>query len=133
MIDPDAGTMPTSAGADAEIAKLGWTVGKTLGEGSFGLVKFVTKGTQSAACKIIMSPLTVYLGVVGVFNFLSVPLVLSVLVSDRWAERLLHEYCYLTWCALVPHFCSHTHTRHCCLLLLSALQQCSACLAQAAV
>ena len=48
--------MPTSAGADAEIAKLGWTVGKTLGEGSFGLVKFVTKGQQSAACKIIAKP-----------------------------------------------------------------------------
>ena len=28
---------------DAEIATIGWTVGRTLGEGAFGLVKLVTR------------------------------------------------------------------------------------------
>ena len=47
-----------SAEADAEITKLGWTVGKTLGEGAFGLVKLVTRNSDGlgAACKIIARP-----------------------------------------------------------------------------
>ena len=45
-----------AAEADREIRKQGWTVGKTLGQGAFGLVKLVTKGNTSAACKIIAKP-----------------------------------------------------------------------------
>ena len=46
--------------ADEEIEKLGWTVGKTLGEGAFGLVKYVTRKEDgmNAACKIIAKPKT---------------------------------------------------------------------------
>ena len=39
-----------------QIRKQGWTVGKTLGQGAFGLVKLVTKANTSAACKIIAKP-----------------------------------------------------------------------------
>ena len=43
---------------DAEIATIGWTVGRTLGEGAFGLVKLVTRKSDgvSAACKIMAKP-----------------------------------------------------------------------------
>ena len=51
-------TAKGGAEADAEIEKLGWTVGKTLGEGAFGLVKLVDRKSdgQQAACKIIAMP-----------------------------------------------------------------------------
>ena len=42
--------------ADKEIKKQGWAVGKTLGQGAFGLVKFVSKNGKDAACKIIAKP-----------------------------------------------------------------------------
>ena len=48
--------MPNAA--DRAIEKLGWDVGKTLGEGAFGLVKLVTRRSDgvSAACKIMATP-----------------------------------------------------------------------------
>ena len=44
--------------ADAEIERLGWTVGKFLGEGAFGLVKLVARKSDgvTAACKIMAKP-----------------------------------------------------------------------------
>ena len=42
--------------ANTQIRKRGWAVGKTLGQGAFGLVKLVTKADTSAACKIIAKP-----------------------------------------------------------------------------
>ena len=46
------------AEADAAIVEQGWEIGKTLGEGAFGLVKFVTRKSDGvkAACKIMAKP-----------------------------------------------------------------------------
>jgi len=46
--------------AETEIVRHGWTVGKTLGEGAFGLVKQVTRKKDGvvAACKIMSRPTT---------------------------------------------------------------------------
>ena len=48
------------AAVDKEIEALGWTIGRTLGEGAFGLVKLVTRNSdgQEAACKIMAKPKT---------------------------------------------------------------------------
>jgi len=55
---PKAKGLDDTTQADAEIVAHGWTVGKVLGEGAFGKVKFVTRASdgQQAACKIIAKP-----------------------------------------------------------------------------
>jgi serine/threonine protein kinase len=54
---PDKGSKD-AGDADKQIEALGWTVGKTLGQGAFGLVKLVTRPSDgvTAACKIMKKP-----------------------------------------------------------------------------
>jgi len=56
---PDKGSKD-AGDADKQIEALGWTVGKTLGQGAFGLVKLVTRPSDgvTAACKIMKKPTT---------------------------------------------------------------------------